>query len=150
MQPDLFVVPAAQATNDWRTYRDLRLAVEIVSPGSRRMDRVEKRRLYQAQGVGSYWIVDPEARLVEVWGPWRRPPRGGDRRAVLASLPRVCGVPAGGGVVVRGDAGVGLGSAVRRFGGSAARRLGGSAARRLGGSSRAFLSEGAQRPRARG
>jgi len=74
VQPDLFVVPAAQATNDWRTYRDLRLAVEIVSPGSRRADRVEKRQLYQAQGVGQYWVVDPDARLVEVWHPGEERP----------------------------------------------------------------------------
>lgn len=69
VQPDLFVVPVAQATNDWRSYQDLRLAVEVLSPGSRRADRVEKRRLYQAHGVGSYWIVDPESRLVEIWRP---------------------------------------------------------------------------------
>ena len=67
VQPDLFVVPAAQATNDWSSYRDLVLAVEVISPSSRRTDRVEKRQLYQARGVGTYWIVDHEAEVVEVW-----------------------------------------------------------------------------------
>jgi len=69
MQPDLFVVPAAQASNDWRTYRDLVLAIEIISPNSRRIDRVEKRRIYQEHRVGTYWIVDPDSSLVETWGP---------------------------------------------------------------------------------
>lgn len=67
VQPDLFVVPALQATNDWSTYRDLLLAVEVSSPSSRRTDRVEKRQLYQARGVATYWIVDHEAAVVEVW-----------------------------------------------------------------------------------
>ena len=69
VQPDLFVVPVSQATNDWRTFQDLVLAVEVISPSSRRADRVEKRRLYQSHRVGTYWIVDEESRLVEVWHP---------------------------------------------------------------------------------
>jgi len=69
VQPDLFVVPVSQATNDWRTYQDLVLAVEVISPSSRRADRVEKRRLYQSHRVGTYWIVDEESRLVEAWHP---------------------------------------------------------------------------------
>ena len=28
-----------------------------------------KRHLYQRQGVTTYWIVDADARLVEVWHP---------------------------------------------------------------------------------
>ncbi len=41
----------------------------MVSPGSAQADRVKKRRLYQARGVSTYWIVDPDARMVEVWRP---------------------------------------------------------------------------------
>lgn len=69
VQPDLFVVPKSEMTNDWRTYKTLVLAVEILSPSSARADRVLKRRLYQAQHVGAYWIVDAEAAVVEVWRP---------------------------------------------------------------------------------
>lgn len=69
VQPDLFVVPKAEVSNDWLTFRTLLLAVEIVSPSSARADRVLKRRLYQAQHVGAYWIVDVEAAVVEVWRP---------------------------------------------------------------------------------
>jgi Uma2 family endonuclease len=28
-----------------------------------------KRRLYQREGVGEYWVVDPDARVVERWRP---------------------------------------------------------------------------------
>jgi Uma2 family endonuclease len=41
------------------------LVVEIVSPSSRRYDRVLKPRWYAGIGVPEYWIVDPEARTVE-------------------------------------------------------------------------------------
>lgn len=37
---------------------DVRLAVEIVSAGSRRMDNVVKRGEYADAGIGHYWIVD--------------------------------------------------------------------------------------------
>jgi len=69
VQPDVFVVPADEVTGDWRDCRHLLLAVEVVSPSSARADRVKKRLLYQQRGVGTYWVVDPDARVVEVWHP---------------------------------------------------------------------------------
>lgn len=69
VQPDILVVPSHEATADWRSYRTLLLAVEVLSPSSTRGDRVVKRRLYQEQRVGMYWIVDADKRLVEVWRP---------------------------------------------------------------------------------
>lgn len=47
------------------------LAVEVVSPGreNARRDRVVKLETYGKFGVGEYWIVDPEARSVEVYRP---------------------------------------------------------------------------------
>jgi Uma2 family endonuclease len=44
------------------------LVIEVLSPGSRRHDRVIKRALYRRMGA-EYWIVDPDARLVERWLP---------------------------------------------------------------------------------
>lgn len=69
VQPDLFVVPANEVTGNWQDCQHLLLAVEVVSPSSARADRVKKRQLYQERGVGTYWVVDVNARLVEVWLP---------------------------------------------------------------------------------
>jgi Uma2 family endonuclease len=41
------------------------LVIEIVSPSSRRYDRVTKLRWYAALGIPEYWLVDPEARTLE-------------------------------------------------------------------------------------
>jgi Uma2 family endonuclease len=43
------------------------LVVEILSPSTRARDTGVKLKLYRRHGVAEYWIVDPEARLVEVW-----------------------------------------------------------------------------------
>ena len=42
------------------------LVVEILSPGTVQYDRGYKRTLYGRHGVREYWLVDPEAELVEV------------------------------------------------------------------------------------
>lgn len=54
------------------------LAVEIVSPASRRTDEMTKRRLFDRVGVREYWVVDPEIEVVKVY-----------RRAGDGSFPRV-------------------------------------------------------------
>jgi Uma2 family endonuclease len=41
------------------------MVVEVVSPSSRRYDRVMKLHWYASLGVPEYWIVDPEARSLE-------------------------------------------------------------------------------------
>lgn len=41
------------------------LCVEIVSPSSGKIDRVDKFRQYQAGGVAYYWIVDPQEHTLE-------------------------------------------------------------------------------------
>jgi Uma2 family endonuclease len=41
------------------------LAVEIVSPSSRRYDRVTKLAYYATLGVPEYWILDPDVRTLE-------------------------------------------------------------------------------------
>ncbi len=45
------------------------MVIEVLSPTTARTDRGRKRALYQEQGVGEYWIVDPDERRVEVWRP---------------------------------------------------------------------------------
>ncbi len=65
VQPDLLVAPRAQFTE-----RDLPgaplLAVEVLSPSTRRVDLLLKRDRLQAAGVPSYWLVDPEGPTVTV------------------------------------------------------------------------------------
>ena len=68
VQPDLFVVPDDEAaTLDWKRMRTLRLVIEVLSPRTAAHDRFQKRKLYQSQGVGAIWLVDPDQRFVEVW-----------------------------------------------------------------------------------
>ncbi len=76
VQPDVFVVPLAQArTLDWTRYQDLLLVAEVLSPSTARSDRFVKRRRYQEAGVPLYWIVDGDRRHVEVWAPEVRFPQ---------------------------------------------------------------------------
>jgi Uma2 family endonuclease len=43
------------------------LVIEVLSPGTARMDKRDKFRLYETHGVREYWLVDPEAEYIEVW-----------------------------------------------------------------------------------
>ena len=69
VMPDLQVyragndAPAEQALGLVRGRPDL--VVEVVSPSSRRYDRVTKLRWYAQLGVPEYWVVDPQARTLE-------------------------------------------------------------------------------------
>ena len=41
------------------------VVVEVVSPTSRRYDRMKKLQWYAQLGVPEYWLVDPEAQMLE-------------------------------------------------------------------------------------
>ena len=62
-RPDLVVVDykaIERVDSDGGLLRasDVLIVVEIVSPGSRRLDHVVKRHEYADAGIGHYWIVD--------------------------------------------------------------------------------------------
>lgn len=53
---------------------------EVLSPGTRRLDLTDKRRLYAAAGVPHLWLVDPKARTLEAFA------LDGGRWVLLAAL----------------------------------------------------------------
>lgn len=67
VEPDLSVIcdrhkiteQGCNGAPDW--------ALEIVSPGSRKMDYYKKLFQYRTAGVREYWIVDPEKRVTIVY-----------------------------------------------------------------------------------
>lgn len=71
VQPDIVVFARTgdRPPRDWREAGRPILAVEVISPSSASRDRILKRRRYQRAGIPEYWIVDPDAQLVERWRP---------------------------------------------------------------------------------
>jgi len=71
VQPDLFVlrIDPELPPADWHQTGVPLLAIEIVSPSTAARDRGAKRRIYQAAGIAEYWVVDPDAELIERWTP---------------------------------------------------------------------------------
>jgi Uma2 family endonuclease len=67
-QPDiLFVAREHSDRIGEQAYGPPDLVVEVLSPGTRRIDRLEKTVEYARAGVREYWIVDPDGRTVEVF-----------------------------------------------------------------------------------
>lgn len=69
VQPDvLFIRAARQPAAGTQVFEGIPdLVVEVISPSSIRLDRTVKFDAYEQAGVPEYWIVDPKARLVEVY-----------------------------------------------------------------------------------
>jgi len=66
--PEVPAAPYLELAPDW--------VCEVLSPRTVRWDRMRKMDIYAAHGVGHAWLVDPEARLLEVYrrmdGSWLR------------------------------------------------------------------------------
>ena len=67
-EPDLMFVSRSRMVGRQDLYLDgpADVVVEVVSPDSRRRDRVEKVADYEAEGVREYWLIDPRRREVEL------------------------------------------------------------------------------------
>jgi Uma2 family endonuclease len=69
VQPDVFVVRLVNGKRPPYPYElhDLLLAVEVSSPSNPLLDYQVKRDLYLREGVGEYWVINPDARNVSRW-----------------------------------------------------------------------------------
>ena len=67
VQPDVFVVCDRDKLTRQRVQDAPDLIVEVVSPGSLKMDTRLKLEKYKQAGVREYWIVFPEERKVQVY-----------------------------------------------------------------------------------
>lgn len=69
LRPDMVFVPNAE--RDRLTDRGVEgvpgLVVEVVSPSSKRIDRVKKPARYADFGISAYWAVEPDMKAVLVW-----------------------------------------------------------------------------------
>ena len=69
-QPDVFVLPPEYRRGaEWVDVRRVPLVAEVLSPSTARYDRFSKRLAYRDVGIPTYWILDAEERLAEVWSP---------------------------------------------------------------------------------
>ena len=80
VEPDLLVIAGDQL--DILMTKNVQgapaIVVEILSPGTRKVDESIKRRLFDRGGVREYWLIDPELDIVKVY-----------RRAADETFPRV-------------------------------------------------------------
>lgn len=66
MQPDILVAGKSDLTEDDLPGPPV-LAVEILSPSTRRFDLILKRSRFEAAGVSQYWVVDPDKPSIVAW-----------------------------------------------------------------------------------
>jgi len=66
VEPDILVAPLASFSEKDLPVPPL-LAVEVLSPGNRGYDLVDKWERYQRAGIASYWVVDPERAELIAW-----------------------------------------------------------------------------------
>jgi Uma2 family endonuclease len=67
LRPDMLFVPAesADGVSDRGMEVTPGLVVEVLSPHSKRIDRIKKPPRYRDFGVPEYWVVDPVGRAIE-------------------------------------------------------------------------------------
>lgn len=66
LQPDVFVARLEDLTTKRLPGAPV-LAVEVLSPSTRRYDLLLKRSRFEASGCPSYWVVDPQEPSLRAW-----------------------------------------------------------------------------------
>jgi Uma2 family endonuclease len=68
VQPDILFISAERLGIIKENYIEgpPDLVIEIISPSNPRKDRELKRKVYSRYGVREYWVVDPDAKSIEV------------------------------------------------------------------------------------
>lgn len=68
VQPDLLVICDQDNRNEKDRYLGTpTLVVEIISPSTSKKDLVNKLDLYMSTGVGEYWLINPDEKLVIIY-----------------------------------------------------------------------------------
>ncbi len=67
VEPDISVICTPDKLNDKGCVGAPDWIIEVVSPGSRRMDYFTKLFKYRTAGVREYWIVDPDKKRITVY-----------------------------------------------------------------------------------
>ena len=67
VQPDLLYLPGSRPAQHDPVDTLPELVVEVLSPSTRRKDRVTKLNRYQSAGVVHYWMLDPEDAIIEAY-----------------------------------------------------------------------------------
>ena len=67
VEPDLIVVCDKSKVDRKGCHGGPDLAIEIVSPSSKKMDYMIKLFKYRTYGVREYWVVDPEKERIQVY-----------------------------------------------------------------------------------
>lgn len=66
LQPDVVVADHGQVRDDGIVDAPV-LAVEVLSPSTRRRDLVTKREILQEAGCPHYWVLDPDEASLRAW-----------------------------------------------------------------------------------
>lgn len=70
VRPDIIVVcDQSKLTKGHGCHGVPDIVIEILSPGTERVDFIRKMTLYMDNSVGEYWIVDPKDQIVIIYTP---------------------------------------------------------------------------------